>query len=56
MVEQVLEDEWETPAKDPIYSNLVPEDSPGFSGRAEDTKAQLKQLSHQRLAYRAMNP
>lgn len=55
-VEQVLEDVWETPAKDPIFTILVPEASPGFSGRAEDTEARLEQLSHQRLAYMAMNP
>uniref|UniRef100_A0A673V033 Uncharacterized protein n=1 Tax=Suricata suricatta TaxID=37032 RepID=A0A673V033_SURSU len=56
MVEQTLEAVWETPAKDPIFTPLVPENSPGFSGRAEHTEAQLGQLSQQRLAYMAMNP
>uniref|UniRef100_A0A667IFB5 Uncharacterized protein n=1 Tax=Lynx canadensis TaxID=61383 RepID=A0A667IFB5_LYNCA len=32
-VEQVLEDGWETPAKDPIFTILVPEASPGGTAR-----------------------
>lgn len=55
MVKQVLEAVWEMPSKGPVFTSPVPEDSPGFSGRAEDTVVQLEQLSHQRLAYMAMN-
>lgn len=36
-VEQSMDDVWEVPAKDSIFTTLVPKDSPDFPGRVEGT-------------------
>uniref|UniRef100_A0A452RHZ1 Uncharacterized protein n=1 Tax=Ursus americanus TaxID=9643 RepID=A0A452RHZ1_URSAM len=54
-VEQILEDVRGAPPDDPVFTALALEDSPGLSGRAEDTEVQQEQLYQQSRAYVAMN-
>ncbi|KAB1259095.1 UPF0449 protein C19orf25-like protein [Camelus dromedarius] len=54
-VEQILEDVRGAPSEDPVFSALAREDSPGPSGRAEDTEAQREQLYQQSRVYVATN-
>ncbi|XP_002923563.1 UPF0449 protein C19orf25 homolog [Ailuropoda melanoleuca] len=54
-VEQILEDVRGAPPDDPVFTALALEDSPGLSGRPEDTEAQREQLYQQSRAYVAVN-